>query len=645
VAGLLQYRLWEQWPSGRFGELLVISLMAWAGAWMLRRFIGWSWASGMAAIWAAGLVPFAGPLPVATTLLLGLSSVALGGAVATRQSLAIQAACGLVLLGAGLGWLLPLPVHHRWTYLAVCVGLVLWRRRQLAVLLPQAREHWRLAVAGSPRIAAFAVLAIGLASTGCWLPTLQFDDLGYHLRLPWQLVLEGSYPLEVETHIWALAPWLADVLQAVPQVIGGEEARGPLNALWIGLTACGAWQLARVLGGDARAGWLAVALYASLPLTATLAGSMQTETPTAALLVWLVVLVARAPQSAPRSLLCGAILAGGLLGLKLAAAVCAVLLLPWALLRHWPPRVLPVLGAGLVALALGTSSYVYAGLVAGNPFLPLFNAWFRSPFMQHADFDDLRWHGGFDPDLFWDLTFDTGHYLEAFSGGGGFVLIALAGAWILAFTERRTAAFAVMAAVLLLVPLVPMQYLRYVFPGLVVLVPLLVVASFRNHPRRAAALLLGVCVLNFAFQANGHWMLRTGMLKLAIRSFGQDAPLYLHYAPERILQEKIRSLPAGTGEVLGLDAELPISAEMGGRGRTVSGYDPSLHAAALRANADPTGAAWASLLRREQVSDVLLRPKTLTPAQRAGLELVRAQHRDTAGDAQWWSIPAQGELR
>ena len=84
---------------------------------------------------------------------------------------------------------------------------------------------------------------LGLASTGCWLPTLQVDDLGYHLRLPWELMEQGRYAMDPETHMWALAPWLGDVLQSFPQVIAGEEARGPVNALWILLTASasGSW--------------------------------------------------------------------------------------------------------------------------------------------------------------------------------------------------------------------------------------------------------------------------------------------------------------------------------------------------------------------------------------------------------------------
>lgn len=644
--GLFHYRLWEQWHSGRFGELLLLSLLAWALSWPLRRFAGWSWASALALPWCLALALFAGVVPVAATLVLAATVVALGGMLAARESLALQAICGLAPLGGVLGWLLPLPVHYRWSYLCLSTVLVVLRRESLLAALWALRQGWRDAVAVAPRGAAFAVLALGLASTGCWLPTLQVDDLGYHLRLPWELMERGRYAMDPETHIWALAPWLGDVLQAFPQVIAGEEARGPVNALWILLTASGTWQLGKALGGDVRASWAAVALYASLPLTAVLAGSMQTETPTAALLVWLAVLIARAPMTQSRGLYCGAVLAGGLLGLKLAAAAAAILLLPWAIWRHWRSlRPLRILLAIALSLIVGGSSYMYAAIIAGNPFLPLFNGYFRSPYFQLSDFDDTRWHAGFNALLPWNLTFDTGRYLEAFAGGGGFVLVALLGGWILAMTQRRTVLAAVMMAVSIAIPLIPMQYLRYVFPACVMLLPLLAVIAFRIHPRRAGWLLGGVCLLNLAFQANGHWMLRTGALKEAIVARGDDTSSFRHYAPERILLAELRASPPSAGNVLALDPNIAISAEMGTRARTTSAYDPSFATAATTANRDPTGAGWQSLLEKENITEVLLRGKTLTAAQRAGLLRANATLRAEEGDAQWWSVPAKGNAR
>jgi hypothetical protein len=371
---------------------------------------------------------------------------------------------------------------------------------------------------------------------------------------------------------------------------------------------------------------------------------MQTETPTAALLVWLVVLIARAPVQGSRGLSAGAVLVGGLLGLKLAAAAMAIVLLPWALWRHRAAlRPGAVLLAGALSLAVGASSYVYAAVLTGNPFLPLFNAWFRSPYFATADFDDTRWHAGFDAWLPWHLTFDTGRYLEAFAGGGGFILVVLAGAWILALIQRRTSAIAAMLALSMAIPLIPMQYLRYAFPACVALLPLLAATTAHADPRRGGWMLAGLCVLNLAFQANGHWMLRTGALKETVLALGDDAASFRHYAPERILLARMRVTPAGTGNVLALDVGIPHAAETGVRARTISRYDPSLAAAAALADSDPTGAAWQSLFERERIGEVLLRKDTLNPAQRAGLQRAGAVMRGEQGPAQWWSIATKGQ--
>ncbi|GAB3359792.1 hypothetical protein GCM10027430_32510 [Lysobacter tyrosinilyticus] len=637
--GLATTGIAAQWRGGRFAELIVLALINLALAAVLRRTLRWRMASGLALAWLLALVFFVGVIPATATMLFGLAALALGGLFDRHAPAALRLACGWVVIGGTLGWLLPLPVHYRAAYLLPALVLIAWRWRALAESWREAMTEWHQVIDSAPRIAAFAVLCLGLASTACWLPTMQADDLVYHLRLPWQLTLQHRYPLEPGLHIWSLAPWLADVVQAVPQLIAGEEARGAVNALWIVVTAAGVWRLAVALGGGTRAAWLAVALYASVPLTGGLAGGMQTELPTAALLVWLVwIIIDRAEH--PRRLWIGAILLGGLLALKLASAAFALLLLPLALWTHRRlPGLVAMLGASALALVLAGSSYVYAAWMARNPVLPLFNAWFRSPYYDYANFDDARWHAGFDAALPWNLTFHTDRYLEAFAGGGGFILIALAGAWLLALATRRTTAVAIAATASLMLALLPMQYLRYLFPALVLMLPLLSLTVMRIDPRRAAWLLIGVCVLNFAFQANSFWLLRIGLVKMTLKEAGNDTAAFRAYAPERDLLATIRM--TSHRNVLALDPQRPYVAELGVQGRSISYYDRSLRDAAQQAERDLTGTAWAELLRRAEISDVLVHPGVSTPAQQAALARVGAVRRQVAGDLEWWHVPAE----
>lgn len=639
IAGIVQHRLWADWASGRFAELAILALIASALAWPLTRFARWSWPGAIALVWCLALFLFAGVLPVLATAVLALTAVAVGGVIAHRQPLALQAAIGLALLGATIGWLLPLPVHFRGAYLATCIALIAWRWRALRSAWVDLAGSWRAQADTAPRAAMFAVMLLGLASTACWIPTLQHDDVAYHLRLPWELLQTGHYAIDPSSHIWALAPWLGDIVQAIPQVIAGAEARGPVNALWLMLAAAGVFQLAGALGGHARAAWMAVALFASLPLTAALLGGMQTELPTIAMLSWLTALIARPARVDSSGIYIGSILFGALIGLKFGAASSAVLLLPWAMARHGRPISPPHLfGAFAVALIIGGSSYVFAALVAGNPFLPLFGDIFPSPYLPAA-IHDPRWSTGFTWSMPWDLTFDTHRYLEGFDGAGGFVLVALVGAWLLALSQRGLRAAAIVGGVLLIVPLTQIQYLRYAYPAIVLLLAVASVASFKISPRWAGWLLAGIGVLNIAFQTNAEWILRTGAMKQSLIAGGRDAPLFVKYVPERQLIARMRESLHRDSRVLALDPANPFVAELGTRGLSNAWYNPRFHALSRMADLDESGHGWIELLRRENITDVIVRREALTPGQHAGLALAKAEKRSETGDAEWWHLP------
>lgn len=641
IAGLASRRLWEQWPSGRLGDLLILGLAAWGFSWITARIARLPQATGVALFWLLLLLVLAGPLPVMATGLLVLAALAVGGMLLNSGPAVLQGLLGMLVVAGVAGWLLPLPIHHSWVYLLLCATLAAWRWRSWRQALAIARAGWNESIAVAPRIATFCVIVIGLAAVSCWLPTLQYDDLAYHLRLPWQLQEQGFYAPAPQYQVWALAPWLSDVVHAIAQLMSGAEARGAINAFWLLVLAGGLWRLAAHLGASVPARWLAAAVAISLPMTTALAGGMQTELPTAAALAWLFALVAGPRDGGLRFWLALAVLAGGLMAIKTTSGAMAAIPLLWALCRHpWPslPRILLVLAAGLLVAG---SSYVYGQLLAGNPVLPLFNAWFKSPYFTPTNFFDARWQTGFGPMLFWDTSFDTDRFVEAYDGGGGFLLIALAGPWLLSLVHRNTRVAALAATAVLLLPLIPLQYLRYAYPGQVVLGAILVTTLFAVDVRRAGWLAIGLCVLHLAFQANGHWMLRYGAIKQTVKAAGRDAPLFKRYAPERLLAAEIHRAGGPVGNVLVLDTSQAFFAEFGTRGRTVSWYSPPLSAAAATAGQDASGEAWAALLRREHISDVILRSETATPAQRKALQIVGATRKASVEATEWWMLPTE----
>ena len=641
AAGLVVQRMWTALPAARFGESLVLAGLASGLALLLVRFARLRWANALACVWLASLAALSGPVPVLVVAGLAAALAGLGSAIVGSASPVRALVAGAVVLAGTLGWLLPLPVHRPWIYLAALALIVIARRRALAGMARHALEAWRGAVGAHPRAAAFGVLTLGLASGGAWLPTMQYDDLAYHLGLPWQLMQHGRYALDPTHQVWALAPWAGDVLHGVAQVIARTEARGALNAMWLLASAALAWQLAALAGARPLARWGAVALFATLPLLAALMAGMQTELPATAVTLALAACVFGAPGRAPRAheLLALGVLTGGLIALKPLHAMAAAPLLLLALWRwraSW--RSTPAAWASAFALIVlvGASSYAHAWRVSGNPVLPLFNSVFQSPYFAVQDFSDARWMAGGGAALPWRITFDTARYFEGWDGGFSFALVAFAGAALVALVRPHTRAMAACALLAIALPLLAVQYARYAFVGLVLLVPVAAATLHRHLPaRQSLALIAGLCVLNLAYQANSNWMLRTGAVKRAVAAFGRDAPLLERYAPERLLAARIRADRPGA---VVLDLSGAAHAEFVGAGRTRQWYAPALEQAARDADGDPSGARWAALLRRERIEAVLLRPATLEPAQRAGLARLGAHPAVTAGEAQWWHI-------
>lgn len=645
VIGLAVHRMWQVLPAGRFGESLLLAALAASMAWPLRRWRGWAWADAIALVWALALVALTGVLPALAVAAMVAAAAALGGLVVGRAQPLLALLAGLAMLATLIGWTLPLPVHRWWAYwplLALVIGL---RRRFLCAQASLAIASWRRRVDAAPRAAAWSVMLLGLASAGAWLPTMQYDDLAYHLGLPWQLLLQGRYALDPTHQVWALAPWAGDVLQAIAQVLARQEARGALNAVWLLATAAGLMRLGGLLGLDSGMRWVAVALFASLPMVAALLGGMQTELPATAVLVALAVVVLddQQPCNPRASLITGALLFGLLCALKPLHGATALPLIAWGAWRVRRQLGWPWLPYALATVAVvAGSSYTYAWLLTGNPVLPLLNGLFHSPYFGAYNFNDGRWQAGLGAGLPWRLTFDTARYLEGWNGGIGFVLVALAGAWVVALADVRTRALAICATLALALPLLPLQYARYVHPGMVLLLVAMVAAVSRALPARPALwLLAGICTLNLAFQANSQWFLHTGAIKRSLVALGRDGPLFERYAAERRLAAAIRDQAPHTGRVLLLDQAAPRQAELAGRGLTTAWYAPQLEAARVAADRDPGGAAWAALLRRERIAEVVLRPATLLPAQRAGLDRVGATHELSVGEAQWWRIPTQ----
>ncbi len=645
VIGFTAHALWRVLPAERLLLSLVLATITFGIAWPLRRVLHLSWASALWIVWLIALMLFIGPLPLASVALLAIAALAIGlrltpATISAR--LAIATTVGLMLIAGISGWLLIFPIHTRWLWSLILLSIIVLQRNPLLQTFRDAKNAWHAAVVTSPRWAVFAIMLLGLASTACWLPTMQIDDLAYHLNLPAQLQAHARYAPDPRHQVWSYAPWAGDTLHGIVRVLSHRETHGALNAVWLMLAAASAWSLTTALHARASERWAAVALFASVPPLVWMAAGMQTELAATVVLLALAAVIA---ADAPGRLAAGTVLLAGLFALKPVHGLSALPLLLYALWKHRQHLSARRLALALLAFVLlAGSSYTQAWWNTGNPLLPAFNAFFRSPYFPLDNYRDPRWFSGFGIGLVWQMTFNSDHYVEAWNGALGFGLIACCGLWLLMLLRSGQRAMMLAVTAVLLLPLIGMQYARYAYPGIALWMVVVIIGSEATLGRRMFnSVLISLCVLNLAYQANASWLHHSSALKRTIRAFGNADAVLPYYVPERML---VRQIPDDAQQiVLTTDTMHNNVGELAGRGRTVSQHDPALAVAASTADADNSGAAWAQLFADTQIRWVLITPAKTTAALRAGLQRANAQRQSSLGDVELWRLPSAEQQR
>lgn len=645
LIGFVLNRMWHSVSWGGVHLLAGLAVLSLVLGYLIHRLGKLSMATSVAVPWLIALLYYAGFASFAAVGLIALASMALGSLAVRTDSAspaALSVLAGLALVSGVVGWLLPFPVHYRACYLLLTLVVVILRWRRITPMLHSLSSDWRDAVEGAPALACLAVMVVGMISTCAWMPTIHYDDLAYHLGLPSQLVRLGYYPMSAGSSLWAVAPWAADALQGIAWLLAGHESRGAMDMLWLILTLTLMWKLSEALDLPPWARWLAVALYASLPMTAGTLVGMQTEGPTAAVTVGLALLVLRSSIGDRRALSVMALLFGLLLALKISNLMVIGPMGLWLLCRwrsRLPWRALPL--AALLVLLVAGSSYVYAWVLTGNPVLPVFNAVFHSIYYTPTNFHDSRWNAGFHWNILWNLVFHTSRYAEASDGASGFALIALCGSLLAALFHRRARPVALVGLLALILPLTQIQYLRYTHQAFTLLIPAALCgvplfATDKLGVRVAAVALVLLVAANLAFVSSGDWQLRDGALRNFLTQTQQE--FTDHYAPVYGIVDFVNSHYSDSARVLITTPEQPFAGDFGGRAFVVNWYDQQLSARAAIANRDPSGVAWEQLLDFTGANLLVLQRGGVSAGLTAAMKASQAALVHQNGNLQLWSI-------
>lgn len=632
----------------RYGMVMVVPAVL---LWALARAV-WRPLPAASLLALAGVIAFiayAGIAQSAAYLLLVSVGLVVGTCLYGTEDRSGGAAFTATLAGLGAiaglgGWLLPLPIHSPIVYLvAAAVVLLAGSQRFLGAARPML-DAWSEAVGKEPLAAAFTVAVVGLAAVPAWLPSLNPDDNSAHLLIARELLAASYYRIDASSQVFAVAPWLNNVLHAMTSVLAGGESRSAIGVGWLLAGCVGAYRVAVLLGARGAFPWLAAALYASHPLTAFFGMTLQVDAASAAVLLHLVaccIELKRDESSTASPWLIGS-LCGMLAGLKVSNAVYLLALGSWLIWHHLSLRQYRRLALllGLAAVVAG-SSYFYATVITGNPLFPLFNGFFKSPYMPAIDFSDPRWHSGVGIDAPWKLTFSTPTYMESYVGAAGLTLLALLGAWaVSAVAGGWRAALTAFALATGLVVFVQVQYLRYIFPAVALLGTLAVVALAVQPWRRAAmASLVALVLVQCGLIRTTSWILTAGVAEQLLKDGPRAvAQVEQAFVPERAL---VRSLDTSGQAYCLLFADLITSyAALAPSKSLVTGfYDPRMHVFANEADTDPTGARWKEGIERIGITHVEFRPAQARPGLVPALEALGFVMLERRGEAEVWSRP------
>jgi hypothetical protein len=332
-------------------------------------------------------------------------------------------------------------------------------------------------------------------------------------------------------------------------------------------------------------------------------------------------LMDESPQRAPLIALC--VLLPAMAAVKLHGAVAALPCAAIAVMRL-DYRALGqsgwlALGAtALTTAALGLSQYAYAWYETGNPVFPMMNDVFRSPLWFTTAFEDARWQGHVTWDLLYQMTFHSDAFMECFAGAMGFVFIALLLPGIVAtvLIPRREPIIAlVVAATYLAVVLPQVQYIRYLYPVMpLLMVPCmhgLALIGARVWGRVAGAAVAGaVVILGLYVLPSGGWTLRDADLRAAYDPTVRHAML-MNQVPTRLATEAVNAIGPGLPRVL-YGGE-PYGALLRGTPIYTNWYNRALQAA-LRNAADMV--AVTAALDAQRPDYVVAQPTTEDPAER-----------------------------
>jgi hypothetical protein len=450
-------------------------------------------------------------------------------------------------------------------------------------------------------------LAFGLVSymlLGALVPTINYDDHAYHLRLWTELSTTGAYSFNASSQVWAHAPFASDLIYAIVAMVAGNDSRGAVNVALTLLIVSDLYRLTMISTAPPMLRATGIALFATTPLLLLSVSTLQTELFLAFLATRFGLAIARAmTRPAAESFAHFLVLAALLAATKSTGAILGSLLLALGAVttRRRFSEVLPRQAAALAVIAAGCSvvalhSYVFAWVKTGNPVLPLFNAHFKSSYFPPVNFRNDTYAGNGSIGGFVDMFWRTSRYLESHDGVVGFQYLFLLpfvpiAAMLSSFRRGPWIGLAGVVVVSSTVLFWQQQYARYLFPVMPLTSAILVAAaaSWASLDDRfvkpallgSAALIALIGLTNLNRSGGVIWYLQGGLGRFL------SAETRNAFVEQNVPEVKLNQIIAeanGPRAVVLYAPDRPYGATLRGDPVYVNWYNPTANAAALAVN-------------------------------------------------------------
>lgn len=483
--------------------------------------------------------------------------------------------CSIALLTSFFSWTIPFPIHYQLVWISILTIIIITRTKKTIHFVKIISNELKNDVLGINNLSLFLISTIFIfSSLSAYLPRIYSDDLSYHLLLPFDLLNYKKSRLDIATQAFTLSPWGGDILHSLLMVLTNKETSLLFNIFWLFITSWSIFKLSLYLNLSKNLSSLTTCLFISIPYTSYLTGAMNTESITPGIIVTMYLVVRFLKFNSLKDYIVFCIISGFFLSMKISnllifAPIFILFIFYNYSKKYFLKRLILIFPIFLYQCG---SSYFYSYLISGNPFFPMLNNIFKSEYFRLENYNNPIWNLPIKWNLIWDITFNTNNYLSSYPGAFGILLIAFIGSIPFILLDKESRIIFIVALSSFILVFYQVQYLRYVFPIIALLTPVLI-SNLKNNKFISYYLIIAI-FLQILLIPSASWSFNNSYFKKFFLS--PDDDFLKSFLVEKNLVNYFNNISSNSDILLLTDRSKPFLALSPGKIISPSWYDHKL---------------------------------------------------------------------